>query len=124
MRIIITANNASIDAPFSPRFGRCAYLIVADTESGEWEALPNPASSASGGAGPMVVQFISQQNVEAVITGRYGPNAFTALQAAGLRGFVAKGRTVRDVLEKFKAGEAEEVFAATGEELHGGGRHR
>jgi len=124
MKIIITANGNSIDSPFSPRFGRCAYLIKIDTETGDWQAIENPASSASGGAGPLVVQAISQQNVEAVVTGRYGPNAFTALQAAGLRGFIAKGKTVRDVLEKFNAGELEEVFAATGEELHGGGRHR
>ena len=124
MKIIITANGNSIDSPFSPRFGRCAYLIAIDTETGDWQALENPASGASGGAGPLVVQVISQQKASAAITGRYGPNAFTALQAAGIRGFVAKGKTVRDVLDQFNAGTLEEVFAATGEELHGGGRHR
>jgi len=124
MKIAINANSNTIDAPFSPRFGRCAYFIIADTETKEWQAFANPASSAGGGAGPQAVQFISRQGAQAVISGRYGPNAFTTLQASGLRAFVGRGKTVAEVLENFIAGKLEEVHAATGEELHGRGRHR
>lgn len=124
MKIVITANNNTINAPFSPRFGRCAYFIVADTETREWKAFQNPASNAGGGAGPQAVQFITEQGAQAVVSGRYGPNAFTALKASGLRAFTGRGRTVEEALEHFIAGELEEVHAATGEELHGRGRHR
>lgn len=123
MKIVITANNNTIDAPFSSRFGRCAYFIVVDTETKAWQAFTNPAADAGGGAGPQAVQFIAEQGAEAIVSGRYGPNAFTALQAAGLRAFLGKGKTVKEVLDRFIAGELEEAHAATGTELHGKGHH-
>ena len=122
MKIVITSFDANIDAQFSPRFGRCANFIVIDTESREWEAFPNPAASAGGGAGPQAVQSIAKQDVEAVVSGRYGPNAYTALKAAGIKTFVASGGTVSEVLDQYLAGKLEQVSTATGPGLHGGGR--
>ncbi len=124
MKIMITSSNGNIEAQFSPRFGRCAYFISIDTENREWEAFPNPAAGTQGGAGPQAVQFIADKGVEAVVSGRFGPNAYSALDAAGIRAFIASQGTVDEVLEKFLAGELEQVATATGPELHGGGRHR
>ena len=123
MKIMITSSNGDIEGEFSPRFGRCAYFIGIDTDSRAWEAFPNPAAGTQGGAGPQAVQFIADQGVEAVISGRFGPNAYSALEAAGIQSFIASQGTVDEVLEKFLAGELEQVSAATEPELHGGGRH-
>jgi predicted Fe-Mo cluster-binding NifX family protein len=124
MKIAITSSNANIEAQFSPRFGRCANFIIIDTETRAWEAIANPAASAGGGAGPQAVQFIANHGIEAVVSGRYGPNAFSALQAAGIQAFVASSGTVSELLDKFLAGELQSVSAATGPELHGRGRRR
>jgi len=124
MKIIISAISNKIDQPFNPRFGRSDYFILADSETGEWQALANPAADARGGAGPQAVQFIANQGVEAVISGRYGPSAYTALEAAGIQTFIATSGTVDEVLKKFLAGELEQVSSATGSELHGKGRIR
>jgi len=124
MKIAITALGNTMEADFSPRFGRCAYFIIVDTETQAWEALPNPAANASGGAGPQAIQFITNQGVEAVVSGRYGPNAFAALEAAGLQAYIADLGTVGEVFTKFLAGELEQVKAATGPELHGRGSRR
>ncbi len=120
MKVVITATSNKIDQPFSPRFGRADYFIVFDTETKEWEALVNPGASARGGAGPLAVQFITQTGAEAVISGRYGPNAFNALQAAGLKAYIANEGTVEEVVQQFLDGKLEQTFEATGDEMHGG----
>ena len=119
MKIIITATGDQTNQPFNPRFGRCDYFILVDSETREWEALRNPAASASGGAGPQAVQFIADRGAKAAISGRYGPSAASALKAAGIKAYIAENGTVDEVLEKFLAGELESVDTATGPSLHG-----
>jgi predicted Fe-Mo cluster-binding NifX family protein len=122
MKIAITSSGKINTAPVNPRFGRCDYFIILDTETKEWEAVDNPATQARGGAGSQAAQFIANQGVEAVISGRYGPNAYTALAAAGIQALVISGQeTVDAAFEKFLAGELEQTSAATGPQLHGGG---
>jgi len=122
MEIIITATTNKIDQPFNPRFGRADYFILIDSETREWEAFANPAADARGGAGPQAVQFIAEKGAEAVVSGRYGPSAYTALEAAGIKAYLIGEGTVSEVIDKFLAGELECTSAATGPELHGKGR--
>ncbi|MBT3188372.1 MAG: NifB/NifX family molybdenum-iron cluster-binding protein [Anaerolineae bacterium] len=118
MKIAISSHDGKKDTEFSTRFGRCDFFVFIDSETSLWETKPNPAKSASGGAGPQTVQFLAENGVEATITGRYGPKAYTTLEAAGIRTFVAKEGTPEELLEKFLAEELEEVDSATGKEMH------
>lgn len=118
MIIAVSSPDGKFNAEFSPRFGRCKFFIIIDTDTGEWESKPNPAADARGGAGPQAVQFLSGAGVEASITGRYGPNAFTTLKAAGIGAYIAETGTPEELLDRFAAGTLEEVNAATGGELH------
>ena len=122
MKIIITATTNKIDQPFNPRFGRADYFILIDSETRELEAFSNPAADARGGAGPQAVQFIANKGADVVISGRYGPSAFAALDAAGIKTYIAEEGTVSEVLEKYLAGGLESTDSATGPELHGKGR--
>jgi predicted Fe-Mo cluster-binding NifX family protein len=121
MKIVISATSNKINQSFNPRFGRADYFILIDSETREWEALPNPAAGASGGAGPQAVQFIADKGVDVVISGRYGPSAFTALEAAGIKAYLAEDGTVDEVLGKFMADELESTNSATGPGMHGKG---
>ncbi len=124
MKVIITGISNNIEDAFNPRFGRSDFFILMDTETGKWEGFENPAVSARGGAGPQAVQFITDKGAEAIISGRYGPNAFSALEAAGISAYIVEGQmTVKEVLDKFKAGELEMVNSPTGRGFHGGGFH-
>ncbi len=118
MKIAISSPDGKQNAPFSPRFGRCEYFIFIDTDTRNWEAKPNPAAAAHGGAGAQVVQFLSNHNIEATITGRYGPTAFAALDAAGIKGYEAEEGTPEELLEKLLAGDLKQVSAATGPSRH------
>jgi predicted Fe-Mo cluster-binding NifX family protein len=119
MEIIITASSDKVDQPFNPRFGRAEYFILVDTETRESRALANPAMNARGGAGPQAAQFITSHQPAAVISGRFGPKAFSALEAAGIKAYIASSGTVNEVMDQFLAGELTEVGEASGPGLHG-----
>jgi predicted Fe-Mo cluster-binding NifX family protein len=118
MLIAISSNDGKSNSQFSSRFGRCASFVIVNTDTNEWETKSNPAASARGGAGTQVVQFLANNQIQAVVSGRYGPNAFSALKAAGIQAFVADKGTPEELLKKFLAKELEQVHAATGSELH------
>ncbi|MEN8173933.1 MAG: NifB/NifX family molybdenum-iron cluster-binding protein [Chloroflexota bacterium] len=118
MKIAISSHDGKFNSEFSARFGRCEYFVLIDTETRNWEAVENPAAAAHGGAGAQVVQFLSDNAVEATITGKYGPTAFTALEAAGIQGFEANNGTPEELLDKFLAGDLTQVSTATGPSRH------
>jgi len=114
MKIIITASSDNIDAQVDPRFGRAAYFLMVDPETLEWQAEANPGKSASGGAGIRAAQFVSEQDCEVVISGDFGPNAFEALSAAGLRMYTfGASQTVRQALQGYQSGQLTAVSLPT-----------
>jgi predicted Fe-Mo cluster-binding NifX family protein len=113
MKICVTATANSLDAQIDPRFGRCAYLLIVDVETMRFEAVPNAAAGATGGAGIQAAQIIANKGVKLLITGNVGPNAFGALSAAGIEVVTGAFGTVRDAVEKFKRGELRKTGAPT-----------
>jgi len=113
MKIAISATAPQLDADLDPRFGRCQYFLIVDTESMEFEAIENPAIMAPGGAGIQAAQLVAQKGVEAVITGDCGPNAFQVLSAAGIPVFVGASGSVRDVVEAHREGKLSPIAAAS-----------
>lgn len=103
MRIVIPATGVDLDATTASVFGRCSTFIIVDPDTLEFEALPNPAQSASGGAGVQAAQTVLQYNIQAVIAPRLGPNAFRVIQAAHIPAYVLKGTSVRETIAAFKA---------------------
>ncbi len=119
MKILLTATSPSIDSNVDPRYGRGAYFIVVDPDTMEWQAHPNPGIGASGGAGSLAAQFASNQQASSVVSGDFGPNAYNALQAAGIAMYLfGSSATVKEAIENFKAGLLESVGAPTGPGHH------
>jgi predicted Fe-Mo cluster-binding NifX family protein len=113
MKIIITAESPSLDSSFNPRFGRSPYFIIVDPGTLEWEAHTNPAVNAPGGAGTMSAQFAANNKVEAVISGGFGPNASSALNAAGILMYLYRDDgNIGDIIERFKAGDLQQISAS------------
>jgi predicted Fe-Mo cluster-binding NifX family protein len=101
-KIGVTASGLNLDAMIDPRFGRCAYFIVVDSDTMEFDAIPNEAAMASGGAGVKAAQTMASRGVEVVITGSVGPNAYPALQNANIKILTGVSGTVRTVIDEFK----------------------
>jgi len=105
MKLAVSSTGRGMESAVDPRFGRCSYFVIVDTETMEYEAVPNLSVGAAHGAGIQAAQLVASKGVEAVLTGNMGPNAFSALSAAGVQVVTGAGGTVRDTLERFKRGE-------------------
>ena len=112
MKIVVTSGGNTLDAPLSPVFGRCPVYIFVETDTLEYEAIANPAVSAAGGAGIQAAQFVAQRDVEAVLTGNVGPNAFSVLRSAGVQVYLAPAGTVHDAVQGFIQGNLQPVGGA------------
>ena len=124
MKICVSATGNNLDAQIDPRFGRCAYLVIVDSETMQFEAIPNMAAGATGGAGIQAAQTITNKGVKVVITGNVGPNAFGALSAAGIEIATLATGTVKDAVEKYVGGELPKAGAPTVDSHFGMGKKR
>lgn len=113
MKICVSAVAESLDAQVDPRFGRCPYFVIVDSETMKFEAIPNTASRSMSGAGIQSAQTVASKGVNVLITGNVGPNAFQALSAAGIKVVTGAFGTVREAIEKYKRGELRETGAPT-----------
>ena len=104
MKIVVTATDPSLDGAVDPRFGRCRYFVIVETDDLAFEAVENPNITLGGGAGIQSAQFMNEKEVRFVLTGNCGPNAYRTLAAAGIEVIVGCSGLVRDVVEQFKAG--------------------
>jgi len=86
MKIALSATAPSLDAEVDPRFGRCRYFIIVDSQS---------------------TQMIASKGVEVVLTGNCGPNAYQTLSAAGIKVITGVSGRIKDAIEAFKAGRFE-----------------
>ncbi len=112
MKVIVSSTGEGLDAEMDPRFGRCQYFVLVDTDTMTAETHPNPGANASGGAGFQAAQFCSDMGAQAVISGSFGPNAFNTLQEAGIKMYPASGGTVRELAEALLSGKLVEATNA------------
>ena len=113
MKIIVTASGPELTSPVDPRFGRCPYFIVVDTDSLEFKAHPNASQGAMGGAGIQAGQFAGSLGGEAILTGNVGPNASRVLASSSLKVYIGASGTVQEAVEAFKAGKLSESASAS-----------
>ena len=110
MKIILTTASPNMDANLDPRFGRAAYFLIIDSDTLSWQAVPNPGCSSPGGAGIHAAQYVTKEQAGAVISGKFGPNAASALKQSGIRMYqFGLCRTPQEALDQWKAGKLQQV---------------
>jgi predicted Fe-Mo cluster-binding NifX family protein len=122
MKIVISASDGKLDAPYAAHFGRAAYFLLVDTESDIWQVVANPAVNASSGAGVQSAQLVVNHGAQAVISGSFGPHAYHIFLAAGVPMFLAPAGTTpsaRQLLDLFKAGQLQQIASPTSAGCHG-----
>ena len=103
MKIAVTSTGDSIESHMDARFGRCAFFAIIEIENGKIKSsdfIENEAATQSGGAGLVAARKIGDLNIQKVITGNVGPNAFNVLNQLNVEVFRAEG-TIKEVVEKF-----------------------
>ena len=105
MKICITSQGDTLQSQVDPRFGRCAYFIIVDTDNMAFEAVENGQARSMGGAGVQSGQLIAEKDVSTVLTGNVGPNAYQTLNAGGVEIITGVYGLVQEAVEKYKNGE-------------------
>lgn len=119
MKIAISAQGKDLQSELDARFGRCTNFIIIDTENDAFEILENPGVSAGGGAGIQAAQVVADREVETVLTGNVGPNAFDVLSASGIAVYTNLSGIIADVVAQFKSGSLKPQAQPTVTSHHG-----
>jgi predicted Fe-Mo cluster-binding NifX family protein len=105
MKVAISSSGKDLNARLDPRFGRCSYFLIIDTQDMSYEAFENENAALGGGAGIQSAQFVASKGAKAVLTGNCGPNAMQTFSAAGVQVYVCQTGTIKDIVDKYKNGE-------------------
>ena len=101
MKIGVSSAGGSQDAEVEPRFGRCPYFVIVDSDTKQIEVISNPGAGAGGGAGPQAAQALKDKGAGVVLTGQVGPNAQQALDAAGIKIVTGVSGKVRSAVDTY-----------------------
>lgn len=118
-KIAISCDAPDLDAQIDPRFGRAAGFLIVDPETLAFTYVDNGSSQVMAqGAGINAAETVFKAGAKVVLTGYVGPKAFRALAAGGIKvGQDLENITVREAIEKFKAGEVK-IAAAPNKSGH------
>jgi len=95
-----------LDAPIDPRFGRAEAFVLTDLEGSTPTRVGNDSGEAAHGAGTGAASTLAQQGVTDVVSGRFGPKAASALEALGIRMWLAnEARTAGEALAALRAND-------------------
>jgi predicted Fe-Mo cluster-binding NifX family protein len=112
-KIVITIQGLGegLSAPMDQRFGRAERFLVVDADcAGVLQTVVNPSIDAAHGAGTGAAALMREIGAAAVISGRFGPKAFDALDALGLQVWIAPpGLTALQALEQYRSGTLERM---------------
>ena len=102
MKVAVSASGVDFNAQIDPRFGRCEYLLIIDTDTMNIDPYPNDYRQMSGGAGTQSAAFVIARGAEAVLTGNCGPNARDIFDRENIKVYTGQAGTVGQVIEQFK----------------------
>lgn len=116
MKIAFSTSGDSLNASLDPRFGRAPRFVVYDDKTGSLTAIENTQNlNAAQGAGIQSALTVCNADVDCLITGHCGPKAFQVLEAANIKVYLCKAKTISDAYESLKSGELTVAESANAE---------
>ena len=113
MRVAVTTSGNDLEAQIDSRFGRAPRFLVVDTETEQFEVIPNTQSlNLAQGAGIQSAQNLLPHKPNVVLTGNCGPKAFRVLQAAGINVAVGVKGKIADAIKEYLDGKYREAAEA------------
>lgn len=112
MKIVISSQSNKETSALDPRFGRCAYFAIYDTNQKTFEFKENLNIHESQGAGISSAQSVVDLGVASVITGNLGPKAKQVLDGNGVSGYRAENMTLLEAVNAFENNSLELITEA------------
>ena len=105
MKIGISSTGKDMNSQIDPRFGRCAWFMIIQTDDMSFDVFENEYKSMGGGAGIQSANFLHSKDVNTVLTGNCGPNAMNVFSECKIRVITGQAGLIKEAVEKFKNGE-------------------
>ncbi|MDM8515858.1 NifB/NifX family molybdenum-iron cluster-binding protein [Desulfobacterales bacterium HSG16] len=102
MKVAVSSTGNNLNSQIDPRFGRCTYFIIVETDDMSFETFKNENMALSGGAGIQSASFISSTGVKIVLTGNCGPKAMAVFSADNIEIFTGQRGTVKEAVERYR----------------------
>lgn len=112
MKIVVSSYGKEKTSNVDSRFGRCQYFQVYDSETKEISIEENSGMTSAQGAGISAAQQVVDNQVEAVITGFAGPNAYRILVGSDIKIYSSVEQPVEKAIEEYLNGNLKELSAA------------
>jgi len=107
VRLAIPSSGKDLSAVVDPRFGRCDYFTIVDSETLYLETIENPFTTSNDGAGIKSAKLLADQGVDVVLAGNIGPNALEILKAAGIAVITGANGEISRAVEDYRSGKLE-----------------
>jgi predicted Fe-Mo cluster-binding NifX family protein len=105
MKVAVSSSGKTLQSLVDPRFGRCSYFVIVDTDSMNSETISNLAVGSAHGAGVGAAQLVASKGVKVILTGNIGPNAYNALTASSIDIVTGVTGTVEEAVRRYSRGE-------------------
>lgn len=103
MIIAISTNMNDLDQPVSENFGRSQWFCLYDTDTENMKFVENIAGSAKQNAGVKTINFLLEQNVGTVISGRFGTITMVLLREKNIQIIIPqKTKILSEIINQLK----------------------
>ena len=90
-----------MEAKVAYRFSSAKYLVIIDLETGDYEAVPNPAGRSQPGAGVQAIILAASKGAKAVLTGYANPAVAGQFRSSGIDVLSGITGTVADAVAHY-----------------------
>ncbi|MFB6070079.1 MAG: NifB/NifX family molybdenum-iron cluster-binding protein [Halanaeroarchaeum sp.] len=115
-----TADDDGRDATLVEHFGRAPYYTIVDTKTDAVEPIRNESKHRGGEQPPPA--FLADHGVDAVVAGHIGRRGVRLFETHDVDVYRGGEGTVSDLLERWRAGDLDEIHPADAHGHGGGGR--
>jgi len=107
--IAIALNEGNTNSVIAPHFGRSEYFLLYSSEQSKSTIVKNPYCKIMGGAGIQAAQFLIEKDIDVIIVGQVGTNAYVILESAGIKVIYESEKTAEVALKDFVRREIKEM---------------
>jgi len=97
MKIAIAAEKDNLNSIVCPTAGRSPFYLIFENKS-LIKTIKNPFAVGGGGAGFGVIQMLANEDVNLIVSGKFGANMITALEQKNMTYKSVENKTVEEVL--------------------------
>ncbi|MBN2804418.1 MAG: NifB/NifX family molybdenum-iron cluster-binding protein [Deltaproteobacteria bacterium] len=103
--ITVTTLNA-LESNIDQRFGRSPAFLILNSDGEIVEGITNPSVDSGHGAGTGSSALMAEMGVTDIISGTFGPKAFSALDTMNIAMWtIEDGYTAKEAFQKFNSGQ-------------------